>query len=214
LTGASPGQASHVNSTTCPSTTYPPPRLTRSPAWPTSRPASSYRDTPSSCPAKYPWGHTTSTTWPSWSRATATPHRVSATSTPLSAASMQATALAQGDWVGTATRAGSLVDCGCACGDMQPDAPDKTRASVAATKTVDRDTTPTPRRMAATVVWIQASPTRGLERLSVVAARSQPSRPSRRHRLSVVRSTEGELERETGLEPATFSLEGLSVYAR
>jgi hypothetical protein len=27
-------------------------------------------------------------------------------------------------------------------------------------------------------------------------------------------STTGEVERETGLEPATFSLEGLSVYAQ
>jgi hypothetical protein len=33
-------------------------------------------------------------------------------------------------------------------------------------------------------------------------------------RLSVAPSTRWELERETGLEPATFSLEGLSVYAQ
>jgi len=105
------------------------------------------------------------------------------------------------------------VDCGCASGELQPDAPDKTRASIAATTTVDRDTTPTPRRMAARVAWLQASQTRGLDRLSVVAARSQPSRPSRRHRLSVVPSTKWGLERETGLEPATFSLEGLGVLA-
>ena len=32
------------------------------------------------------------------------------------------------------------------------------------------------------------------------------------NRLSVVPSTKGDLERETGLEPATFSLEGLSVF--
>jgi len=33
-------------------------------------------------------------------------------------------------------------------------------------------------------------------------------------RLSVVLSTKRELERETGLEPATFSLEGLGVLAQ
>ncbi len=33
-------------------------------------------------------------------------------------------------------------------------------------------------------------------------------------RLSVVPSTKWEMERETGLEPATFSLEGLSGYAQ
>jgi hypothetical protein len=31
------------------------------------------------------------------------------------------------------------------------------------------------------------------------------------NRLSVVLSTKGELERETGLEPATFSLEGVRL---
>ena len=34
------------------------------------------------------------------------------------------------------------------------------------------------------------------------------------NRLSVVLSMKEEMERETGLEPATFSLEGLSVYAQ
>ena len=40
------------------------------------------------------------------------------------------------------------------------------------------------------------------------------SDPLVHHRLSVVVSTKWGLERETGLEPATFSLEGLSVYAQ
>jgi hypothetical protein len=33
-------------------------------------------------------------------------------------------------------------------------------------------------------------------------------------KLSVAPGTKWDLERETGLEPATFSLEGLSVYAQ
>jgi hypothetical protein len=50
-----------------------------------------------------------------------------------------------------------------------------------------------------------------LDRLSVAAAPRPASPPDAR--LSVVLSTKREVERETGLEPATFSLEGLGVYA-
>ena len=44
--------------------------------------------------------------------------------------------------------------------------------------------------------------------------RGRPQGQRKYRRLSVVLSTKGELERETGLEPATFSLEGLSAYAQ
>jgi len=48
------------------------------------------------------------------------------------------------------------------------------------------------------------------ERCSSLAAAFEPLSEQR---LSVLLSMKGEVERETGLEPATFSLEGLSVYA-
>ncbi len=42
-------------------------------------------------------------------------------------------------------------------------------------------------------------------------SRAETRQPVVVERLSVVLSTKGDLERETGLEPATFSLEGRSV---
>jgi len=51
---------------------------------------------------------------------------------------------------------------------------------------------------------VRRSRQRQIVRLAQVALR----RPARMCRLSVVLSTKGGLERETGLEPATFSLEG------
>jgi hypothetical protein len=46
------------------------------------------------------------------------------------------------------------------------------------------------------------------------AGSKSSGRGNQRSKLNVVPSVKWGLERETGLEPATFSLEGLSVYAQ